>query len=436
MLCSAPYPNRSVSLHDEREKEIAMDSLQKANTGRREYRLTTFQKGVYWIYGSMSFVGSGFFVKLAINPFGRDFALVVIALLLGLGLYLILLSLRSRLILDGSRIEVRYAFKEFAADRNEIEGIRTIENRQGIRKQVCLKDGRGRFNVLDAFACSNDLSDWFKGLLDLDQRDSAELLEQINHQENLGATAEERVGMLTKAQTWNIGLSVTAGLVSMLALVNYLPTHSIAILLLTILPAVASMLLLRFPLLYTLFKGKADPRTDLLQVLCLPSLGILMCNSFSNDTAQLVNFSQPVGWVLLVLFLYLAVPFSVVWKLPARWAAFFFLFILGLMYSVGVVRNLNILADRSPASIYHPAVMKKYESHGKGTTFYLRLTAWGPFDNPYDTDVPVPQSFYNNTRVGDQLCTYLYPGLLHLPWYRVDACPTSITLPQLTAPVR
>jgi hypothetical protein len=215
--------------------------------------------------------------------------------------------------------------------------------------------------------------------------------------------------------------------VSLLAvLVRYSPIHNAAILLLAIVPLGASLLLLRLPLLYTLFKGKADPRTDLLLVLCIPSLGLLLTTSIlPSDTAQLITSVRLLGWIVLAMLFYLAVPYVIVWKLPARAAAFFFLLILSGMYATCVIRNPDILADRAPAEIQHATVVRRYVSYGKSTTYYLRLTPWGPFD--YLNEAEVPFSFYDNTRLGAVLCASLHPGLLRGPWYRLDTCQVSPT---------
>ena len=76
-------------------------------------------------------VGAGFFLKLAIDPIGRDFVLAVGEISLILGLMIIVQVWTARLILDGDQIEVRSAFRTQSAPRAEIEGLRKIENQYG-----------------------------------------------------------------------------------------------------------------------------------------------------------------------------------------------------------------------------------------------------------------------------------------------------------------
>lgn len=80
-----------------------MHSSEEISPTRQEYRLTAFQKLLYLAIAAVFLVGAGFFFKLAIDPIGRGFALVVGFVALIPGLILVSLAMRSRLILDGSQ---------------------------------------------------------------------------------------------------------------------------------------------------------------------------------------------------------------------------------------------------------------------------------------------------------------------------------------------
>ena len=66
---------------------------------------------------------------LAVSRHGSDIipAALVAAFLLALAAYFFGVALRSRLVIEGTRIEVRGAFRERSADLGEIEGFRTVE---------------------------------------------------------------------------------------------------------------------------------------------------------------------------------------------------------------------------------------------------------------------------------------------------------------------
>lgn len=103
-----------------------MDSLEQLSEPRSEYRLAPIQQFIYLALAAMLSLCAGFSFKLATDPVGRDFVLLAGFALLIAALILTLQALRSRLLIEESRIEVRSALCNFTATRNEIEGFRTI----------------------------------------------------------------------------------------------------------------------------------------------------------------------------------------------------------------------------------------------------------------------------------------------------------------------
>lgn len=367
-------------------------------------------------------VCAGFFLKLAVNPIGRDFVLAVGGISLILGLVLIAHAWSSRLILDGDRIEVRSAFRTHGATRSEIEGLRKIENQYGRWTRVYLKQDLGSFSVSDFFAGNDNLKEWFKGLPDLDERDADEIAKEVSLHESptQNETGASKVFGLAKA--WAIGLSVLAGAASVpVMFVSYTPVYKTSLIVLLTCPIAGVLLLRRFPLLFAVFKRKLDPRADLGFLIIWPGIGVIFSYQTSNDPTHLVDFSQLMYWVLAVLMSFLAVLFPAVWKSPSRWTVLFFLIITGGMYSIGLVNSINKLLDQSSSRPYETWVLKKSKSHSsKGTRYLLRVASWGPVSYPHDVDVPMRT--YNKTRVGDPVCYGLHPGFLRAPWYTSTSC--------------
>jgi hypothetical protein len=54
-----------------------MPSLDQISSTRREYVLTNGRKLNHILLAAVFLIGAGFFFKLAIDPIGRDFALMV-----------------------------------------------------------------------------------------------------------------------------------------------------------------------------------------------------------------------------------------------------------------------------------------------------------------------------------------------------------------------
>jgi len=402
-----------------------MVSLEQLSATRREYVLTNGRKINHILLAAVFLIGSGFFFKLAIDPIGREFALVVGIIFLAPGTMFLLQAWRSRLILERDVIELHSAFRIHRATRDEIEGLRTIQNQYGRWTRVYLKHDQGAFNVSDSFKGEDDLKEWFKGIPDLDQRDADEIKREAGSQDSPTLPDTDSSKRFDQAKGWAIGLSVLAGAISIPVMwVSYAPIYRAALVVLLGCPPLGIILLHRFPLLFTAFRRKPDPRADLGFLIVWPGIGVMFSYQTANDPSHLVDSLQLVFWVLLIFAGFFAALFQTAWKSPSRGGVFFAIVLLGGMYSIGLVNGVNSLADTSAPQLYQTSIVKMYESHSsKGTRYYLRVSPWGPI--VYPDDVDVPRSTYNTTRVGDSVCLGLHPGFLHAPWYTVVPCPAQ-----------
>ena len=330
------------------------------------------------------------------------------------------MALRSRLILDGDRIELRSGLGTSTATRDEIEGLRTIDDQYGRRTRICLKETRGGFNVpCDSFTGNGDLNEWLKGLPDLDQQDADEVERQISNQDTLGV--DGNLHTLKQAKAWAIGWSIAAGVVSIpVIFVSYTPIYTASLALLVLFPPLGILLIRRFPLLFTIFKRKVDPRADIGFVVIWPGIGTLLSYQTGNGAGHLVDASGLIYWVILIVVFYVAALFRTVWENPSRWGVLAGLLLLGCMYSVGLVDAANTIPDRSVPRLYRTQVLKKYVTQGRHASFCLGLAPWGPIS--FDDDVIVPGRIYRQVKLGDQICIGLHPGFLHAPWYTLTPC--------------
>ncbi len=102
-------------------------------------------------------------------------------------------------------------------------------------------------------------------------------------------------------------------------------------------------------------------------------------------------------------------------------AAFFA--VLAVAYGFGLVVTLNGAFDKSKPSLYPAQVISKRISSGKSTTYYLRLTPWGP--QKESDDVTVSKQLYNRLRQGDAVNVGLWKGWLGIPWFAVSPVPAG-----------
>ena len=389
--------------------------MQAIDTGRKEYRMGAGSRGGMILLG-LIFGGMGaVFGFLTATHSASGLGILVCVAPLALGCYLILSVLRSRLVIDGSRIEVHYAFSEKTADLSEIEGFRTVSTRNGSYWQLKLRDGRGAVTVQKSFDCDG-VRAWLKQIPDLDENDRKALLDKIGQNQDLGATPEDRLAKLATAKQLNFGISMLAIAAALAFGFGGSAFHLPSAIVLALVPAVLIYLVHREPLLYAIFKPKRDPRTDLVIAFMACGLGLI----FGNHGVHFVTTQVLLEYAALIALLCCAGIFSSAQQNPQFWGAMLgMLFIAGAL-GWGLAAAADSVLDKSAPAGYATTVVHKHASHGRSTTYYLDLAPWGPIQGR--NDVSVSPSTYSNTSIGDQVCLELRPGMLHVQWYQVVSC--------------
>ena len=381
-----------------------------------EYRMRGWQRGFYLLLG-LVISGIGIVGALALSKERDQTSLLFLILLpLVLGVYLLATALRSRLVIDGSRVAVRYAFTQKTADLSEIEGYRTVSTRNGSYWQLKLKEGRGTITVQKSFDCDG-VRQWLQQIPDLDERDREALLDAIEQNQELGATPEERLAALRRARNWNIVLSAIAIAAAFAFALGSDQLHLPSAIVLALLPLALVYLLRRAPLLYAMFKPKRDPRTDLSLALMACGLGLI----FGNDGIHFVEMPSLFEYAGLVGLLCCAAIFSPARQNPQFWGAMIGMLMIAGAYGWGLAATIDSLADHSPPAGYTAMVQGMHQTHGRSTSYYLDLPPWGPIQSP--NHLSVGYGMYRRTSIGDQVCLEVHSGALRVQWYRMVACP-------------
>jgi hypothetical protein len=396
--------------------------LQAIDTGRREYRMRGWQRGFYLVLG-LAINGIGIWGAWAVSKQTHQASSVLLILVpLVLGLYLLATALRSRLVIDGTRIEVRGAFREQTADMSEVEGFRTISTRNGSFWRLKLKEGRGSITIQKWFDC-DDLRAWFQQLTDLDERDRKALLNEIEQNQELGATTEDRLAALKRAKQWNIGLTATA-IAAALAF-NFAggSLRLTAALVLALVPAVVLYLLHREPLLFAVGKSKRDPRAELSIAFLAAGFGLF----FGGIGVHFVSL-KPLLELTVAVVLACALAFAAIGGKGPRQQGFVVVVLMyAVFYSYGLVEAGDTLFDHVKTANYTTMVIGRHAVHGRSTTYYLDLGPWGPFDGENKFRVPLSQ--YRAANTGDAVCLELHPGSLHAAWYERVGCEAAQDVP-------
>ncbi|WP_348264728.1 hypothetical protein P8935_09355 [Telmatobacter sp. DSM 110680] len=393
-----------------------MSSFQQLTLNRHEYQMKAWYRAILLIFGAFAVSGAIAMGYLASRTSRISLPYFMIAIFLFFGIYLIALAMRSRVIIDGNRIEIRGAFTNHYAETTEIEGYRTINSRNGNYTQFYLSGGRRPITLSVYFDRDQAFDEWMRNIPNLDKRDRDRILEEISQQEELGATPQERLAALAQAKTYAIFALVIAIAAAVAANFGvpalYLP-FSVA---LALVPFALAILLHRSPLLYTVFKRREDPRAELFYALIVSSLGLLI-------RAHGIHFVSlhSVGPVIAILTVaYIAAFYHSFFESTSPTRTFFALLLFGMLYSYGAVVVADAVGDTSTPTRYVVHVLGKHYTTGRSRSYYLTLEPWGPVEQP--NSLGVSKSIYDKASPGDQVCLELSSGRLNSPWYTQVSC--------------
>jgi hypothetical protein len=372
---------------------------------------------MYFLFGVASLVFGLFMTyTLWVRSASQDSSLILVMMLIPvvLGVYLVALAVRSKLIIDGNQVEVHYAFRERSADLSEIEGFRTVSTRNGSYWILQLKGNLGKITISKSFKEDDDLRAWFQQMTDLDERDRGVLLQKIQQDQELGATPEDRLAALKRAKQWNIVLS---GAAIAAAIGFFLGDQTLRVpfaAVLALVPAVLVYLVSKQNLLYALFKPKKDPRTDVGIGLMISGFGLLLV----NQNSQFVSMLPILPYIVLIVLVCLVSLAGTIRGNPRFWGSMIGVVFFCGLYGFGVVACWDKMLDKSKPETYAVSVTGKHISSGsRSTTYYLELEPWGPETSQNNLDVS--RGVYESIETGDSVSLELRSGALHAAWYRL-----------------
>lgn len=383
---------------------------------RHEYRMKGWYRSFLLILGAPALAGGIALLGLTSKSARISLPAMMALTCLGFGAYLVALALRSRVVIEGTRIEIRGPLTDRSADLNEIEGYRIISSRNGQYTQIYLNNGSRPLTLSNLFDRDDALDTWFRKIPNLDKRDRDQLLEKISQEEQLGATPQERLASLSQAKT-NAILALVVALATAIAANWGIPALYVPFsLVLVFIPIVLAVMLHRSPLLYAVFKRKDDPRAELLYGLIVTSFGLMI-------RARGIHFVSIVSIEVVVAFLsvvYLGAFYHSYFESASPMRTFFAVLLFAGLYSYGVVTVADAVGDASTPSRFVVHVVGKHYTTGRSRSFYLLLEPWGPIQKT--SSLGVSQTQYDKAHPGDEVCLDLHSGRLNLPWYTQASC--------------
>jgi len=322
-------------------------------------------------------------------------------------------ALSSRLVIDGTRIEVRNFIRLYRATVGEIEGYYEYEGRIYIR----LKDNHRNIAIPQAFDLDDDFRAWLKQLPNLNRRNREQRLSDVSTDLTLGVTAQERLRELDDARRIKsyfllITLASATGLRWGPAVVQ-----AACGCVLFCAPIFVYWLLRSFPQLYAFHASEGDPRADLFWYLWPVGLFIQMATFRRFDFVSIAT----VLWVAVPATLAYSGAF---WRfLPKRFtvagricAFSWFLLFFAFPFADGIIELADTLPDRAPIQTFLLPVIPQQIKFDEGK-YRIELPPWGP--KTKSGNVTVGAETYSRILTSKQVCIDLHPGFLHLAWYEV-----------------
>jgi hypothetical protein len=165
--------------------------------------------------------------------------------------------------------------------------------------------------------------------------------------------------------------------------------------------------------------GTGDTRPTAVHALWLPAVSLALYAYWVGPyllRPMDVLWAGVIGSVVAMVFILLADP--IVRYSPPRCVP-----LIGVvfLYAASVAPLIDGLVDRAtPLGVSSAQVLERHTKSGRGTLYYVDLSAWGPMRK--DTEVQVPWEVYKYASVGGLVCVTLHPGALGMPWYDVSLC--------------
>jgi hypothetical protein len=383
----------------------------------RTYGLSVAGKWLVSVLGlalvSLSLTGAVLF-----SPAGSAVLYAVCGVLALLGIYLLATAVFYRVMLDADSVQVFEIYRRRHLARRDIEGRSHFANGQGPSGWVLVpKAGFGGKIQLSRFLeIDKDFLDWIRSLRDLDQgkkhaaaQEKTAAIAALKQRGFSQSTIERlrRIAVGLNFSTYGLGLA---------GLFVRDPNHLLIWALIT-LPWVGIFLVFMFAPYYRFGGPRNGPLPDLSLVLMIPGLFLSL---------RALQGIAPVGWegplsltvfgsVILVGLAFWCDP----WLKQHRGTAVLLL-VPCCAYGYGAGMQVNALLDQSTPKTYRVIVTGKYVSHGKSTSFHLKLAPWGP--NVSGQTLVVFRSQYDGTKTGDTVCMLLLSGALGVAWSEVGRC--------------
>lgn len=365
----------------------------------------------------------GVFGILGIMPWVQDEINLILGLLvtpfsIGIIIFLIygLINIKKRrFIIDNEKLISISVFKTKELYYDEIKGYKVNERWILIipkdNKKKKIKVDRSMSGTQEALSWISEKFD------DLDMVSKINEEEEILNNESIGWTREIREEKLRNARKTTKVLNIL-GIISFVWTVFFPVPYNYAILSTLTIPISTILATKFFSGLIRLDERKDSAYPTVIYALTLPSLGLLIRCLLDFEIFDYSNvwiISVAIMMTLLSVILIKQKEFSL--KNKKSLLSIIPIAMILWAYGFGATIFINCYLDTSRPEHFTAKIIDKSISNGKITTYYLKLTNWGP-QKEVD-EVSVDQAMYDRVEVDSNVDIYFMNGKLEIPWFIV-----------------
>ena len=328
-----------------------------------------------------------------------------------LGIYCLLSTLRSRIVLFPDRIQVEQLSRTEVLDREDLRGWRSLPTSPPGLVLVPRDARRRPVKVAQLFRLDTEFAHWLDTLPRLDSADLRRSKAEIRNNARLGATPRERMQKLAESKRLEKVLAVIGSLVAAWGLLYPRP-YELAIVALASLPWIALEIVRRSGGLFRVDAKRNDAHPNVAVAFMFPGLvlgsrSLLDYNVFLSPVAAW--FTIGIGGLVFLA------AFVVDRSVRGKVGTLIGLLVFSLAYGYGIAIEANALLDRSTGVTYVANVEGKHIVSGRATTYNLDLGPWGP--KTKSSKLRVNRATYRNIERGDIVYLTMRRGALGVNWY-------------------
>ncbi|WP_290335283.1 hypothetical protein [Ferruginibacter paludis] len=379
-----------------------------------EYPLSGFTKIFYSLTSAAIFL-FGLYLGSTPSPAGIAFSLTVVSVLMLLAGLIVLNVARKKLVITKDRILYTSLFSTRELPIQSIRGYR-VSSKAIVIEPSSPEYGRIYIGNYTDLANSSDIRKWvMANFKDVNAEDLAIARHQMLEDPTVGNSPEEREKSYQRAKVFAYGYNTIAIITGIVMALISSAFSNICLLLIPWIGVVVMFSNKGLIKLYGASNRSINPYV--MPGIVLSSVCMLVKSAKLYTLLNIAPLLIPsmLAATVLIVPLYLRGRNAAAGSLQGQ---VIFILVAGLIYGFASIRLINCAFDAKPAELYQAEVLRHWYTTGRGRGYFIKLSPWGPQTEP--SKVEIGRQFYQNTFIGDSVLVRLKPGLLQLPWYRVE----------------